>query len=49
MTDRETWFKIVMGQEEVAQLIASIDDRPLFLPPSDFHKSLVFHLNLEIS
>ena len=49
MTDRETWFKIVMGQEEVAQLIASSDDRPLFPPPSDFHKSLVFHLDLEIS
>ncbi|MCH7727796.1 MAG: DEAD/DEAH box helicase [Planctomycetes bacterium] len=47
MTDRESWFRIVMGQEEVARLITQEDGERDKKPPSSFQKDLVFQLNLD--
>jgi superfamily II DNA or RNA helicase len=45
MTEREKWFRIVMGQEEVAKLIPVSDAcRPL--PPDEFQKMMVFNLGV---
>lgn len=46
MTDRESWFRIVMGQEEVAKLITEQDDTEPRLPPEDFQERLAFDLSL---
>jgi hypothetical protein len=46
MTDREQWFRIVMGQDEVARLIPSDDDRERPKLPGTFSKDLTFHLGL---
>ena len=46
MTDRESWFRIVMGQEEVARLIPHEDDVRDQKPPSSFQSDLVFQLDL---
>ena len=46
MTDREHWFRIVMGQEDLERLLptdAEGVDRP---PPKAFQKELVFSLEL---
>jgi superfamily II DNA or RNA helicase len=47
MTDRESWFRIVMGQEEVARLIADDSGGQQHKPPSSFQQELVFQLALE--
>ena len=46
MTEREKWFRIVMGQEEVAKLIPSSDEAYRPLPPDEFQKMLVFNLGV---
>jgi hypothetical protein len=46
MRDREDWFKIVMGQEEIARLTSSIEEPRRIRLPSKFQKSLVFRLDL---
>lgn len=47
MTDREQWFRIVMGQDEVAKLIPcdEYQDRPQL--PAAFSDGLTFRLGLE--
>ena len=43
MADREGWFRIVMGQDDVARLIPT-DSEALSLPPprtSNAHSSLI--------
>lgn len=46
MRDREDWFKIVMGQEEIERMTSSIEE-PWKIPlPSELQKSLVFSLDL---
>jgi hypothetical protein len=47
MTDRESWFRIVMGQEEVARLITHEHGEREEKPPSSFQTELVFQLNLD--
>jgi len=47
MTDRESWFRIVMGQEEVARLITQEDGEQDKNPPASFQKDLVFQLSLD--
>ncbi len=49
MADREQWFRIVMGQDEVARLIPSDDDRQRPKLPASFSKDLTFHLGLDSS
>ncbi len=44
MTEREKWFRIVMGQEKVAELIPESDDACRPPPPEEFQKMLVFNL-----
>jgi hypothetical protein len=44
MTDRENWFKIVMGQQEVAQLIPTDNERFAMPIPSEFQRALIFEL-----
>ena len=44
MTDRESWFRIVMGQEEVARLISTEEDASRPKPPRCFQDNLVFDL-----
>lgn len=46
MTDRESWFKIVMGQEEINRLISAKDDQQMIPLPKNFQESLVFKLHL---
>ena len=46
MTEREKWFRIVMGQEEVAKLIPNSEDSCRPLPPDEFQKMLVFNLGV---
>ena len=46
MTEREKWFRVVMGQEEVAKLIPESDDACRHLPPEEFQKMLVFGLGV---
>jgi len=47
MTDREAWFRIVMGQEEVARLIPAGQEGPRHSLPRQFQHDLVFHLALD--
>ena len=47
MTDREQWFRIVMGQDEVAKLIPSDDDHVRPELPAAFSDGLTFHLGLQ--
>jgi len=47
MSDRESWFRIVMGQDEVAKLIPTdAIDRPVWVLPSSIGHSLAFDLSL---
>jgi hypothetical protein len=46
MRDREDWFKIVMGQEEIARLTSSLEDPGRIRLPSEFQKALIFRLDL---
>lgn len=46
MTDREQWFRIVMGQDEVAKLIPSDADLTLPPLPDAIGRDLGFHLGL---
>jgi len=46
MTDREQWFRIVMGQDEVARLIPADIEQELPALPSTIEKVLAFHLGL---
>jgi len=46
MSDREDWFKIVMGQEEVARLTSCLEDPGRVRLPYEFQKSLIFCLDL---
>ena len=46
MIEREKWFRVVMGQEEVAKLIPESDDACRPLPPEEFQKMLVFGLGV---
>lgn len=46
MRDRERWFRVVMGEDEVARLIAPDSDNALPLPES-LATDLNFHLGLE--
>lgn len=48
MTERESWFRIVMGQEEVAKLIPeeTLDERRR-CPPTAFQRELVFNLAIQ--
>jgi len=46
MTEREKWFRIVMGQDEVAKLIPSSEEAYRPLPPNEFQKMLVFNLGV---
>ena len=46
MTDRESWWRIVMGQEEVARIIPNeegVNSQPL----RAFQEDLVFKLGIE--
>ena len=47
MSDREQWFRIVMGQDEVATLIPCDDDHVRPQLPTAFSESLTFHLGLD--
>lgn len=47
MTDREQWFRIVMGQDEVAKLIPDDADHERPTLPSSFSEGLSFNLGLE--
>lgn len=44
MTDRESWFRIVMGQEEVARLISEDTEPAKTRPPASLQQELVFNL-----
>jgi hypothetical protein len=44
MTDRESWFRIVMGQEGVARIIPD-EEEITVQPPRAFQEDLVFKLN----
>ena len=46
MRDREDWFKIVMGQEEIARLSSSLEEPGKIRLPYEFQKSLIFRLDL---
>jgi hypothetical protein len=47
MTDRESWFRIVMGQEEVARIIPNEEEGLTSQPPGAFQEDLVFKLGIE--
>jgi hypothetical protein len=47
MMDRERWFRVVMGQEEVARLIRPDADGGLPLPEM-IADELSFHLNVDV-
>ena len=47
VTDRKSWFRIVMGQEEVARIIPSEEEGMALLPPRAFQEDLVFALGIE--
>lgn len=47
MNDREQWFRIVMGQSEVAELIPSETENGGSKLPTAFGAELVFDLSLE--
>jgi superfamily II DNA/RNA helicase len=47
MSDREHWFRIVMGQEEVAKLIPTDSEHVLPSLPEAVERDLSFHLSLE--
>jgi len=47
MTARESWFRIVMGQDDVARLIGDDTDTPGPEPPKAFQRELVFRLEIE--
>jgi len=46
MTDREQWFRIVMGQDEVAKLIPREQDQDQIQLPDAFSEGLSFNLGL---
>ena len=46
MTDRESWFRIVMGQEEVERLIPADGEGNQLTPPEHFQRDLVFDLSM---
>ncbi|MCH7491199.1 MAG: hypothetical protein IID05_10950 [Gemmatimonadetes bacterium] len=46
MTDRESWFRIVMGQEEVERLIPADGEGNQLTPPGHFQQDLVFDLSM---
>jgi len=48
MTDREQWFRVVMGQEKVAELVTPDSDSLVPLPPA-LSDSLSFRLGLDSS
>jgi hypothetical protein len=48
MSEREQWFRVVMGQEEVERLIMPDSDTPIRLPES-IAEDLSFKLGLELS
>jgi hypothetical protein len=45
MRDREDWFKIVMGQEEVARMSSSLEETTGMRLPSEMQESLIFRLS----
>ncbi|MFV2069112.1 MAG: helicase-related protein, partial [Pirellulales bacterium] len=47
MTDRESWFRIVMGQVEVARIIPNEEEGLNSQPPRAFQEDLVFKLGIE--
>ncbi len=47
MTDREQWFRIVMGQDEVAKLIPCNEDHGWPELPAAFSEGLTFRLGLK--
>lgn len=47
MSDREKWFRIVMGQDEVAKLIPDDADHERPSLPTAFSDGLSFNLGLE--
>jgi len=48
MSDRENWFRIVMGQDEVARLIPRDAESPLWELPAGLSRSLGFDLSLGV-
>ena len=44
MTERESWFRIVMGQEEVARLITEDSEPTRLRPPTSLQQALIFNL-----
>lgn len=46
MSDRENWFKIVMGQKEITRLTSAKDEHQMIPLPKELQKSLVFKLGL---
>jgi len=46
MTDRESWFRIVMGQEEIAGIIPNESEGCIATPPQAFQEDLVFNLSI---
>lgn len=46
MTEREKWFRIVMGQAEVAKLIPESTAMQRFVPPEEFQNTMVFDLSV---
>ena len=46
MTARESWFRIVMGQDDVARLISDDSEGAAVQPPEEFQRELVFRLEI---
>jgi ERCC4-related helicase len=46
MRDREAWFQIVMGQDQVAKLVPRDQDNPNGPPPKIFQEALSFNLSI---
>jgi ERCC4-related helicase len=46
MNDRERWFRIVMGQDTVAELVPTDNETPMPTPPAEMIQALTFNLSL---
>jgi hypothetical protein len=47
MTDRESWCRIVTGQEEVARIITNEEGGLNSQPPRTFQEDMVFKLSIK--
>ena len=46
MSERDRWFKIVMGDNKVSEIIPKSDEEERLFPPKDFIDNLKFDLSL---